>query len=79
VFDPATFGLGDEVRVRLDGNDPGDIAGTTSGTGVRNLPVSPYTDHFSEYRRSALESLDRLAVPASVADLVRDYFTRLEP
>jgi hypothetical protein len=70
--------------VGLDGRDlgqgdAGDIAGTTSGAGIKNLAIAPYADHFSQYRRTALESLDRLTVPSSVADLVRDYFTRLEP
>jgi hypothetical protein len=80
VFDPVTAGLGDEVRVRLEGTgDPGDPIGTADGQGVKNLPLSSYTSRFADYRDSALEALDRLVVSASLRDLVRIYFTELEP
>jgi hypothetical protein len=75
-----TAGLGDEVRVRLDGTgDPGDPTGTADGQGVKNLPLSSYTSRFSDYRETALDALDRLVVSASLRDLVRIYFTELEP
>jgi hypothetical protein len=80
VFDPGSFGLGDEVRVRLDGSgQPGDPSGPTSGQGIENLPLAPYTSRFAEYRNTALDSLDRLVIPSGLRDLVRIYFTELEP
>jgi len=46
---------------------------------VQNLPLVPYTDRFAEYQDEALRSLDSLVVPPSVRDVVRDYFTNLQP
>jgi hypothetical protein len=79
VFDPVEAGLGEEVRVRLEGDQPGDVTGSTQGSGVRNLPLTSYSDRFAEYRSTALDSLERLSVPSALQQLVRDYFTRLEP
>ncbi|MGA7271406.1 MAG: hypothetical protein WB239_10070 [Acidimicrobiia bacterium] len=41
--------------------------------------MTPYSDRFTEYRDQALASLDSLVVPPSVRDVVRDYFTQLQP
>jgi hypothetical protein len=80
VFDPVGFEPGDEVRVRLDGSPiPGQPTGSTQGQGQHNLAVTPYADHFAEYRDSAIDSLDRSVLPAGMQDLVRGYFTELEP
>ena len=80
VFDPTEFGLGDEVRVPMspDGR-PGDPQGTTSGSGVENLALTPYAERFADYQRTALESLDSMSVPSQLRELVRLYFTELEP
>jgi hypothetical protein len=73
-------GLGDEVRVDFEGGStPGDPTGTTSGQGMENLPLQSYADRFADYENAALESLDRLVVPSALQDLVRRYFTELEP
>ncbi|MGH8874864.1 MAG: hypothetical protein ACRDVM_06380, partial [Acidimicrobiia bacterium] len=79
VFDPVAFGIGDEVRVPGEGGLPGDPIGTTPGTGVENLPLTPYAERYAEYQRAALDALDSLSVPAGLRELVRDYFTELEP
>jgi hypothetical protein len=72
--------LGDEVRVDFEGGStPGEPTGSTSGQGIDNLPLQSYTDRFSEYQDAALDSLDRLVIPAALQDLVRQYFTELEP
>jgi hypothetical protein len=49
------------------------------GEGIRNVPLAPYTERFAEYQSAALEALDRLTVPPALRDLVRTYFTELEP
>jgi hypothetical protein len=73
-------GLGDEVRVDIEGgNQQGDPTGTASGQGVENLPLTGYSDRFGTYRDTALDSLDRLVIPSAMRDLVRLYFTELEP
>jgi hypothetical protein len=80
VFDPVDFEPGEEVRVRLDGTPiPGQPTGSTEGQGQHNSAVTPYTDRYAEYRDSALDSLDRSVLPAGMQDLVRGYFTELEP
>jgi hypothetical protein len=80
VFDPIEAGLGEEVRVDVTGgNDPGEPISTVTGQGIENLPLQSYTDRYAEYRDSALDSLDRMIIPANLADLVRQYFTELEP
>ncbi|MGI8513905.1 MAG: hypothetical protein ACR2NT_01980, partial [Acidimicrobiia bacterium] len=80
VFDPVEAGLGDEVRVDLTGGTtPGDPLGTATGQGLENVPLQSYTDRFTDYRNTALDSLDRMVIPADLADLVRQYFTELEP
>lgn len=81
VFDPVRSGLGERRRVDLPGvGAQGEVKGLTDGRGGgENLPLTPYSDRFGEYRDQALASLDSLVVPASVRDLVRDYFTQLQP
>ncbi|HEX2152978.1 MAG TPA: hypothetical protein VHL52_03260, partial [Acidimicrobiia bacterium] len=81
VFDPTQEALGERERVDLaPSDDQGDVRGLTDGRGgAENLPLVPYTDRLGEYQDTALESLDSLVVPASVRDVVRDYFTRLQP
>jgi hypothetical protein len=79
VFDPVASGLGDEVRVEIDGSEPGDVTGSVGGQGVENLPLTPYLDRYAQYQRTALEALERSGVPRSLQDLVRDYFKEIEP
>jgi hypothetical protein len=80
VFDPVDGGLGDEVRVDLTGGTrPGEPLGTATGQGLENVPLQGYADRFTDYRNTALDSLDRMVIPADLADLVRQYFTELEP
>jgi hypothetical protein len=78
VLDPQGFTQGDEQRVDFDGNDPtGNVEGTTSGQGLQNLPLVPYTDRFTAYQQQALGALDRMSIPSSLQDIVRIYFTEL--
>jgi hypothetical protein len=68
------------VRVDFEGGTtPGEPTGTTTGQGVENLPLQSYTDRYAEYQNAALDSLDRLVIPSALQDLVRRYFTELEP
>lgn len=80
VFDPISEALGERERVDLAGSEEGEVQGLTDGRGgVENLPLTPYSERFAEYQSQALESLDSLAVPGSVRDVVREYFTLLQP
>ncbi len=80
VFDPVEAGLGAQVRVPIDGGvDPGSLTGTALGTGAENLALTPYRERYPTYVARALEAVDRAQIPARYADLVRDYFTEIEP
>jgi len=80
IFDPAPGAHGEEERVDLDTSDPtGEARGRTIGEGLLNTPLIPYADRYLEYQRQALDALDRMTVPPSMQDLVRLYFTELNP
>jgi hypothetical protein len=79
VFDPVDFNLGDEVKVDLEGNDPGQVVGQAEGFGLRNLPTLSYADRHTEYTSQALDALDHMTIPTDLQNIVRDYFTKLEP
>ena len=49
------------------------------GSGLANVLVTPYFDRFPEYRQTALEAFDHVALPIGLEEIVRDYFTSLEP
>jgi hypothetical protein len=72
-------GIGDQVKVDVEGGGDGETTGSVSGEGIENLPLTPYTDRFSEYRDTALDAIGRGAIPASMEDIVRAYFLELEP
>ena len=55
------------------------MQGRTEGTGLENLPLVPYADRYAAYQQTALDALDRMAIPTSLQDLVRVYFTELSP
>jgi hypothetical protein len=79
VFDPIVSGLGEEVRVDIEGEGDGETRGTVEGQGLENLPLVPYADRFAEYRQTALDALSSSGIPAQSQNLVRDYFLELEP
>jgi hypothetical protein len=80
IFDPPPDAVGEEQRVDFDTSDPtGQVRGRTIGEGLINAPLVPYADRFLDYQQQALDALDRMTVPPSMHDLVRIYFTELEP
>ena len=48
-------------------------------SGLNNPSLVPYEQVFPEYQRAATEALDRGSVPIYLQNLVREYFSRLEP
>lgn len=61
-------------------NPDGTITGKAEGEGGQaNVPLAPYTDRYADYQRTANDSLETLSIPASLKDLIRTYFTELEP
>ncbi len=63
----------------LSGTGEGTPTGEVTGSGVRNVPTVDYQDRYADYLRQALAAIDRAAVPVDARDLVRAYFTEIEP
>ena len=61
------------------GNGGTDQSGSGSGSGFDNDSVVPYRSVFDIFDDFAQAALDRQQVPITLKDLVRDYFSRLEP
>ncbi len=79
VFEPPAGGLGEEVRVPIEGDGPGELAGSAVGPSVANQSLVPYTELLAEYRAAALASLERRPLPSHLTEVVQSYFTELEP
>jgi hypothetical protein len=47
--------------------------------GANNPSVVPYEQIYPQYAQSASEALDRGYIPPHLKDLVRRYFSQLEP
>jgi len=70
---------GDPSYISGTGGDGQTQQGNGTGTGTNNGALTPYEDVYSEFYRYAQTSLERGYVPSSVKDLVRDYFSSLDP
>ena len=71
---------GDPSYIAGQGGDGGtDQTGSGSGVGFDNNSVVPYSSVLDLFRQFANFQLDRQQVPITLKDLVRDYFSRLEP
>jgi hypothetical protein len=71
---------GDPTYVAGTGGDGGRVQpGSGTGTGTANPAIVPYSDVFADFYRYAQATLDRSYVPIAVKDLVRDYFSALDP
>ena len=79
IFEPPAGGLGEEVRVAMEGTDPGELVGSSAAPSVANASLVSYTERFAEYRSAALQSLQRRPLPSHLTEVVRTYFTELEP
>jgi hypothetical protein len=79
IADVAAVDSADQVRVDMEGNEVGDIAGQVAGEGLRNLPLVPYSHQFAVYEQQALDALETLSIPPSLSDVIRDYYKELEP
>jgi hypothetical protein len=71
---------GDPSYIAGQGGDGGqDQTGDGSGVGFDNDSLVPYRSVLGLFREFANFQLDRQQVPITLKDLVRDYFSRLEP
>jgi hypothetical protein len=62
-------------------NPDGDSSSTQTGTDVNTTGPAqvPYSEVYGTYREQAGKALDSDYIPQGYKDLVRDYFTQLEP
>ena len=71
---------GDPSFIAGQGGDGGsNQQGSGSGVGIDNDSQVAYRSVFDLFRAFANFQLDQQQVPITLKDLVRDYFTRLEP
>jgi hypothetical protein len=71
---------GDPSFIAGQGGDGGsDQQGSGTGVGFDNDAVVPYRSVYGLFLEFANNQLDRQSVPITLKDLVRDYFSRLEP
>ena len=70
---------GDPSYVAGTGGDGQTQQGNQTGSGSDNGALTPYEDVYTDFYRYAQTSLERGYVPLSVKDLVRDYFSSLDP
>ncbi len=80
LYSPSGIGGGGENKVRLQ-TDPGDTALTEGEFDDNPLGESRvrYDTVFSEYQQAANRALESDYVPLGMRDVVREYFTSLEP
>ena len=80
LYSPSGIGGGGQNEIRLE-TDPGDatmIEGEFDDNPLGESRVS-YDTVFSDYRQAANRALESDYVPLGMRDVVRDYFTSLEP
>jgi hypothetical protein len=70
---------GDPSYIAGTGGDGQTQQGSQVGSGSNNGSLTPYEDVYADFYRYAQTSLERGYVPLSVKDLVRDYFSSLDP
>lgn len=89
----AGFGQGSReltIPEKIDGNETieNDFGQTGDGNGVQqNAPeapvlkgtIRPYEEVYGQYEQSYRESLDRMDLPTHLEDVVKDYFSELNP
>ncbi|GIL11344.1 MAG: hypothetical protein BroJett038_00640 [Chloroflexota bacterium] len=80
VFAPRRIGGqgGEQIVLEPDAGDVPAIEGEFSQNPTGSASV-PYNQVFSDYRDAANRALERDYIPLSLRDVVRDYFSSLEP
>lgn len=82
IYAPQRLGGSGEDTVALPGSgDPnGDVMGQSGVTpGTNNPSQVPYTQVFAEYATAYRQAIDSGQVPPQLRDLIRQYFSSLEP
>lgn len=81
IYAPQRIGgqqSGEEIYLEPDSSDAPVIEDNFTENPTGNTTV-PYNQVFSSYRNAANQALDSGYIPLGLRDIVRDYFTSLEP
>lgn len=80
IFAPQFQNAGGEDEIRLN-TDPGDVPAAEGefSANPTGRSVVPYAEVFSDYANAANHALETDYIPLGLRDLVRQYFTSLEP
>ncbi len=73
---------GAELTIPGQDTDQGETLTRENPNPLAGLPgtaLIPYQQFFSQYQQAAQQAMDRIDIPPAYKDLVRDYFTLLEP
>jgi hypothetical protein len=71
---------GDNVTLPGSGSPNGEVMGQSGVTpGTNNPSQVPYTQVFAEYANAYRQAIDSGQVPLQLRDLIRQYFSSLEP
>ncbi len=73
---------GVELTIPGQDTDQGETLTRENPNPLAGLPgtaLIPYQQFFSQYQQAAQQAMDRIDIPPAYKDLVRDYFTLLEP
>lgn len=71
-------GSGNESTIPGRKLDSGSSTYTETSGAVRKGKMVPYREVLSEYREEAVQTMDRLDIPAGMKELVKSYFSSLE-
>jgi hypothetical protein len=70
----------DWVAVPPSGADGENVTGTSPSDPGETAPITvPYTDVLTQYQATANEAIDSGIIPPQYLDIVKDYFSSLEP
>jgi len=80
IYAPSLLGGagGDLLGVPTSGEN-GDVVGTSPTTAEDGQSLVPYTEVYSQYQQFNRQAVDNGEVPAQFMDLVRSYFSSLQP
>jgi hypothetical protein len=80
IYAPSLLGGagGDTLGVPTSGEE-GDVVGTSPTTATDGQSLVPYTEVYSEYNQFNRQAIDNGEVPAQFMDVIRSYFSSIQP
>ncbi|MDO9300213.1 MAG: hypothetical protein Q7T89_02475, partial [Anaerolineales bacterium] len=80
IYAPSLLGGagGDTLGVPTSGED-GEVIGASPTTAEDGESLVPYTEVYSQYNQFNRQAIENGEVPAQFMDLIRNYFSSLQP